>query len=243
MEACYYRLKMNLKFYITDKGEDCLKKFAYKGGSCGVSYEYLWSPLAEKLVKLVPIWWAPNAITFVGFILVIISTILLCCFGKIGDPVSNLQLFLFSLLIFTYQTLDNIDGKQARRTKTSTALGMLMDHGCDAMSCFLLCNSVVRIIMITDEKLALFGTYAILFIFYLSVWAQYYSNGIMNLGRVNAVDDGIPIIYFLALFTIYTGQDFWTREFMGIPRNTLFIYSIFAASFCNPIMTQFKLSL
>lgn len=32
------------------------------------------------------------------------------------------------------QTLDAIDGKQARRTNTSSPLGQLFDHGCDSFS-------------------------------------------------------------------------------------------------------------
>ena len=43
----------------------------------------------------------------------------------------------YALMAFTvlgYQTLDAVDGKQARRTNTSSPLGQLFDHGCDAMS-------------------------------------------------------------------------------------------------------------
>ncbi len=36
--------------------------------------------------------------------------------------------------LFVYQTLDAIDGKQARRTKTQSPLGELFDHGCDSLS-------------------------------------------------------------------------------------------------------------
>ena len=32
------------------------------------------------------------------------------------------------------QTLDNLDGKQARRTGSSSPLGLLFDHGCDAFN-------------------------------------------------------------------------------------------------------------
>ena len=39
---------------------------------------------------------------------------------------------------FIYQTLDGIDGKQARRTGTANPLGELFDHGCDAISIVLL---------------------------------------------------------------------------------------------------------
>lgn len=36
--------------------------------------------------------------------------------------------------LFLYQSLDAIDGKQARRTNSSTPLGELFDHGCDSVS-------------------------------------------------------------------------------------------------------------
>ncbi len=43
--------------------------------------------------------------------------------------------FIMSALgLFMYQSLDAIDGKQARRTNSSSALGELFDHGCDAVS-------------------------------------------------------------------------------------------------------------
>lgn len=36
--------------------------------------------------------------------------------------------------LFIYQSLDAIDGKQARRTNSSSPLGELFDHGCDSLS-------------------------------------------------------------------------------------------------------------
>ena len=36
---------------------------------------------------------------------------------------------LAAVCVFLYQTLDAIDGKQARRTGTSSPLGQLFDHG------------------------------------------------------------------------------------------------------------------
>ena len=32
--------------------------------------------------------------------------------------------------------MDNMDGKQARKTKTSSPLGMIFDHGLDAVNIF-----------------------------------------------------------------------------------------------------------
>ena len=42
------------------------------------------------------------------------------------------------LVLFIYQSLDAIDGKQARRTGTNNPLGEFFDHGCDAVSNLLL---------------------------------------------------------------------------------------------------------
>lgn len=36
--------------------------------------------------------------------------------------------------LWIYQSLDAIDGKQARKTKTSGPLGEMFDHGCDALN-------------------------------------------------------------------------------------------------------------
>ena len=48
--------------------------------------------------------------------------------------VPSWSLHLNGLGLFVYQTLDAVDGKQARRTGTSSPLGELFDHGCDAIS-------------------------------------------------------------------------------------------------------------
>lgn len=40
--------------------------------------------------------------------------------------------------LFIYQSLDAIDGKQARRTGSNNPLGEFFDHGCDAVSNLLL---------------------------------------------------------------------------------------------------------
>ena len=36
--------------------------------------------------------------------------------------------------LFFYQSLDAIDGKQARRTGMAGPLGEMFDHGCDALN-------------------------------------------------------------------------------------------------------------
>lgn len=188
---CYlknYLMPLYLKNYITPDGYNAIRNFKYKGGSSAWSYDYVWSPLANYLLRFVPVTWAPNAITLVGFILVLLAAASIYPFGNLGDEVQPFQMVFFSICILTYQTLDNIDGKQARRTGTSTPLGMLFDHGCDSMSCFLLAVTLSRMFMATHEKLLLFGIFlGVQLIFYMSVWAQYHSQGVMYLGKYHSI--------------------------------------------------------
>lgn len=50
---------------------------------------------------------------------------------------------LCGLSVIAYANLDCIDGKQARRTKSSSPLGQLFDHGCDAYIVHLLIGNVM----------------------------------------------------------------------------------------------------
>jgi ethanolaminephosphotransferase len=47
-----------------------------------------------------------------------------------------------ALAVVAYTWLDCLDGKQARRTGTSSPLGQLFDHGCDALSVNLLLANI-----------------------------------------------------------------------------------------------------
>ena len=119
---------------------------------------------------------------------------------------------VFAFCIFTYQTLDNIDGKQSRKTGTSSPLGMLFDHGCDAFGLIFIILGVSRTICLDDKTTILYvGFLGALFGFYFSVWCQYHSKGIMILGEINAVDDGIPAVAMIGLFTFFIGQNFWKQ--------------------------------
>lgn len=47
-----------------------------------------------------------------------------------------------SIAVVIYVNLDCLDGKQARRTRSSSPLGQLFDHGCDALSVHLLLANI-----------------------------------------------------------------------------------------------------
>ena len=69
-------------------------------------------------------------ITFVGLCLIIMSHTMLAWFDPdLTGNAPSWVLALQGICLFVYSTLDNMDGKQARRTGSSSSLGLLFDHG------------------------------------------------------------------------------------------------------------------
>ena len=54
-------------------------------------------------------------------------------FSMVGE-VPNWIFFFSAYCYFAYRMLDEMDGKQARRTGNSSPLGLIFDHGCDAFA-------------------------------------------------------------------------------------------------------------
>ena len=94
------------------------------------------NPLCDYLVDKLPMWLAPNLITLFAFSLHIVSIVLLLVyFGTdTAGPLPGWFPVFFGVAYSVNNTLDNMDGKQARRTKSGSPLGMLCDHGCDTAS-------------------------------------------------------------------------------------------------------------
>ena len=89
----------------------------------------------EATLKIIPIWMAPNLITFIGWLFVIASYVNMLIYDyTFQKDIPSYCFFFAALCLFIYSTLDAVDGKQARRTKSSSPLGQLFDHGCDSFS-------------------------------------------------------------------------------------------------------------
>jgi phosphatidylglycerophosphate synthase len=80
-------------------------------------------------------WLAPNVITMTGFSFLISSAVLnLVMNPQLNEAMPSWVYYYSAFCLFLYQTLDNCDGKQSRRTKSASALGMLLDHGADCVA-------------------------------------------------------------------------------------------------------------
>jgi hypothetical protein len=109
-----------------------LRSFVYVGKDNSILYNYALSDWAQFLVdRATPPWVAPNTITLLGLFATLFATVV--AFAHAPDlgatSISPWVAVLLAFCMFAYSTLDNMDGKQARKTKSSSALGLLFDHG------------------------------------------------------------------------------------------------------------------
>lgn len=86
------------------------------------------------------------------------------------------MLFVWSLCLFLYQSLDSIDGKQARRTGMAGPLGELFDHGCDALNTTLENVLVMSAMGLGRSYWAVLGLLSSLANFYLTTWEELHTH-------------------------------------------------------------------
>ena len=119
-----------------------------------------------------------------------------------------------AIAILIYQTLDNMDGKQARRVGASSPLGLLFDHGCDAInSVFGSANWMVALALSQHHDLSLafivlMGPYAL---FYVSTWEEYYT-GKLIMPIVNGPNEGLLGAVAMSLVTACYGTQYWHQH-------------------------------
>ena len=78
---------------------------------------------------------APNLVTLIGLVVNMFGCAIFYFWDTKFDKNADIPVWVYLLSVsclFFYQTMDAIDGKQARRTGSSSPLGQLFDHGCDA---------------------------------------------------------------------------------------------------------------
>ncbi|XP_060087089.1 choline/ethanolaminephosphotransferase 1 isoform X2 [Heteronotia binoei] len=173
----------------------------------------------EWLVRRVPAWIAPNLITIVGLIINICTTIILVCYCPTATEQAPAWAYIACACgLFIYQSLDAIDGKQARRTNTSSPLGELFDHGCDSLSTvFVVLGTCIAVQLGTNPDWMFFCCFAGTFMFYCAHW-QTYVSGTLRFGIFDVTESELCIV-ITHLLTGTLGPEFWndTIPVLNIP--------------------------
>ncbi|KAI8975620.1 CDP-alcohol phosphatidyltransferase-domain-containing protein [Mycotypha africana] len=147
-------------------------------------------------------------ITLLGLLTVVVNVITLFYYAPDLGECPNWVYTSFGICLFVYQSLDAIDGKQARRTQTSGPLGELFDHGCDALNTTLGCLTWASSVHLGQSWWTVASLLASLGNFYLSTWEEYHT-GILFLGYFSGPVEGVIVLCCIHLISGFFGSSFW----------------------------------
>ncbi|XP_015435621.1 PREDICTED: cholinephosphotransferase 1 [Dufourea novaeangliae] len=198
----------------------------------------LLQPWWDWLVSKVPLWLAPNLITVLGLIVNIVTTLILVYYSpdaKAEAP--RWACFLCAFGLFVYQSLDAIDGKQARRTGTSTPLGELFDHGCDSISTvFVALSACIAVQLGYYPTWMFFQCFCAMTLFYCAHW-QTYVSGSLRFGKVDVTEAQFTIITIHLISAVF-GPKVWMMEIpvFGVGTISNYVAVIFYAGYIHAFL-------
>ena len=183
--------------------------------------------------QLIPRWVAPNLLTFVGFVFVLLTAGLIWFYDPdfsassdsipSSQPIPNWVWLVCAVFHFLAHTLDGIDGKQARRTGTSGPLGELFDHGLDSWTALFTPFCIYSIFGRSDFSFSPFRVqfifWSVFLTFFLSHWEKY-NTGILYLPwSYDMTQVALFVTYILSF--VY-GYSFWKFEIFDLSSGNIF---------------------
>ena len=222
-----------------------IKNFKYVGTNDSIIYNNLVSPSLNKLLDmgLIPEWIAPNLLTVMSLIFNIIG--FLCVMIESGNDFSH-KLSRFTTLVITithflYIFFDNLDGKQARKTKTCSSFGMLLDHGCDVFTNICVLFNVSHLCRLGNDTIFLEFLLITLYLGFFSTTYEEFVLGEMHLGVFNGPDEGNFMIATGSLIGFILGNDFWIYrlKYINMTIGEIIIFPNFIGSFFAHIFPLF----
>ncbi|XP_051122397.1 choline/ethanolaminephosphotransferase 1-like isoform X2 [Andrographis paniculata] len=197
--------------YIGAHGVAALHRHKYSGVDNSLVSKYVLQPFWTRCVNLFPLWMPPNMITLTGSMFLVTSALLGWIYSpKLDSPPPRWVHFAHGLLLFLYQTFDAVDGKQARRTNSSSPLGELFDHGCDALGCAFEALAFGSTAMCGGSTFWFWVISAVPF--YCATWEHYFTNTLI-LPAINGPTEGLMLIYMIHFFTAVVGAGWWAQPF------------------------------
>ena len=198
---------------------DALMNYKNTGEDLSLTYRYVMTPLYKRLINYIPLSLAPNLITLMGTLCVVFPHLLLVSYSyDIQTPAPSFVYALNGLGIFCYMILDNLDGRQARRTGMSSPLGHLFDHGCDALNVTIAGLTVAASLRLGGGSgmMSLLPYWVVWtlgqFVCYMATLEEFFT-GSMILRQINGPNEGIIVIVLFLLLTSITGPQFWDQSY------------------------------
>ncbi|KAI8470281.1 MAG: CDP-Ethanolamine:DAG ethanolamine phosphotransferase [Monoraphidium minutum] len=237
--------------YLSRRALEGLKLYEYKPS--GYTYlDKLHAPFYEWCVERTPMWLAPNLITLTGTIGLIIAYCVSAWYAPdfTADPDPPRWVYLVSAAsVVAYVNLDCLDGKQARRTKSSSPLGQLFDHGCDALSVNLLLTNIGVSLAMPCSWAHGLGNFGVMFTWILAQWEEYHTSIMLYGNSFYGVLEANYTIATVHIVTFFVGAAFWRRPATdiiplplldGVQLNSLLIACMVAVGLYQALCNMYR---
>eukprot|EP00048_Salpingoeca_helianthica_P020536 m.7045 g.7045 ORF g.7045 m.7045 type:complete len:402 (-) comp4937_c1_seq1:39-1244(-) len=232
--------------YLNRADLEGFEKYAYHGVDTSPLAIYVMKPFWNFCVNvLTPIWLAPNLMTFIGFLLILSNVLILwvydpdfrACSGSSFGDIPSWVFFYCAFAQFVGHQLDGMDGTQARRTRTSSPIGELFDHGLDSMGCFLqplASISCLGMCGVINEDNSFFVLWAIMISFFLTHFEKY-NTGVLFLPWTYDLSQLLVAAVFL--LTGFYGIEMWNIPFSLVTFEVTAGYIVFLASVLSAVFS------
>jgi phosphatidylglycerophosphate synthase len=202
---------------LTSTGADSIAHHKYQPGVY-TTLDTILNSFWQSLTDALPITLAPNAVTAMGGSFCLLSYLLTAYYNfNYQQAVPNWVLTVNGVCLFIYYTFDCMDGKQARRTKSSTPLGQLFDHGVDCVSNLSHVSLMASILQLNPVQFMWLQT-TLQLGFFQAQWEEYYTGRLPHAcGNIGTTE----VLYGIAAWTVGNGAGILDRHIYAqtIPSN------------------------
>ncbi|KAJ5037452.1 uncharacterized protein L3040_007627 [Drepanopeziza brunnea f. sp. 'multigermtubi'] len=200
-----------------------LKSYKYSSVDKSLISNYILKHYWNAFVELLPLWLAPNMVTLLGFFCILTNVICLVIWmPDLVGPGPSWLYYSFAFGLWMYSTMDNVDGKQARRTGTSSGLGELFDHGIDSLNCTLASLCETAAMGLGTSKAGIFTSLIPCLPMFFSTWETYHTHT-LYLGVFNGPTEGLILACTLMILSGYYGPEIWTHRITDLVGHHYFL--------------------
>lgn len=170
------------------------------------------NPWWEWAARRVPASVAPNTLTVAGSLAMVLPTLLQLWLSPTLTATQPWWACLAALLgILVFQTLDALDGKQARRTRSSSPLGSWLDHALDILTIQFVFVGAAASMGLGVNGVFCFMLATVLLGSHLLHWEVHHTR-LLYLGNGTSIAEAQCLCMAIHLVTAVLGTGFWQQS-------------------------------
>ena len=224
---------------------DAPLNYSYKSINNSVSDRYIFRHLWPLAIKLIPNKMPANAVSILGSMFCWFAFAILS--GFVVGPLavfapSHPWIFgVIAVCVFLYQTLDALDGIQARRTGASGPTGEFVDHWFDSINAFMLPLGIALAFPVVPGMVAAFTILFCGMAEWISAKATL-KRGLLEFGPFSS-EEALTLVYVFYLAVWCTGYQFWESPspVLGFPPIWI-VFALAPLSFILSVLVTAKYS-